>query len=562
MPSIAPKHVLLALPLSSLAAGAASAQVARCLLQEGAPLPAAGAGHTVTSISNTAVNQVGGFAATINTSDGFTTLSHVWGNASGGAGAILRTESTVGTLEQTSFESFFGISDAGNVAYSPSSVDTVTMVSGLDGVWLDDTVVALEDEPIPSLPGSVWRFASRPGVTANGQPYWVGGINDAATGASEGNGLFFGLSATVLYQTDDVIAPLPDPLGPGAIDFDVRFSAQGSHHILAIDTTGSSSNDAFLVVDGAVLTVAGNLVGEGEPIDASAGGMPGETWQNFDFLGITESGETLFTGDTGAFTNADEFLAKNGTILYREGGSLDGFTLTGSIEGAYMNEAGDFAFIWDVEESGGGSVEALFLGNKLLLKEGDAVDFDGDGSIDAGATISGFTGLTALTLGPNRVAYFTADVDTMGTVSTADDTECFFALEAPSLSVDAASLSLSAGGTAAFELCGGLENASRPYLVLGSVSGTSPGIVVDGVLLPLNIDAYFLVTLTAPNSSVHVGTFGVLSATGSGSASLVVPTGTDPGLAGLTLTHAFATLELPFGAVAFASNPVDTILAP
>ena len=71
---------------------ALAAAQARALLHEGDALVGF-PGNTVSAISNTAVNQVGGYAATISSS-GTASLSHVWGAPSGGAGAILRTEMT------------------------------------------------------------------------------------------------------------------------------------------------------------------------------------------------------------------------------------------------------------------------------------------------------------------------------------------------------------------------------------------------------------------------------------------------------------------------------------
>ena len=59
--------------------------------------------------------------------------------------------------------------------------------------------------------------------------------------------------------------------------------------------------------------------------------------------------------------------------------------------------------------------------------------------------------------------------------------------------------------------------------------------------LPLNIsDPYFDLTLKQANSGVLVNTFGNLSATGSGSAALVLPPGSQfPSLIGLTFHHAY-----------------------
>lgn len=415
--------------LATLLLPAAGAQVATSLLTEGDALPAAGAGHVVSSISNTAVNGVGGYAASINSTDGVTTLSHQWGSATDGPGAILRTEGLVGVYEQTGFESFFGLADDGTTAYGATCIDTGTLVSGLDGAFFGGTVVAMQGEPIPSLPGKEFRFASRPGTTNDGTAYWVSGINDTTSGANEGNGLF--TPGGVLHKTGDVIAGLPAPLGSSAIDFDVRFSAQGSHYILGVDTTATSSADFFMLLDGAPIPSGAGVIGEGQPVPAADGGLPGELWAGFDYLGVNEAGDFLITGATsGAGTATDEFISLNGAILYREGDVVDGETLTGAMEGAFMNEAGDIAYIWDIVD-GGGSLEALFLNDRLLLEEGDLVDLFGqDGLVEATSVLENFTGLTSVTAGPTRSVFFTADIDVNGTATTTDDIEGFFRFDA------------------------------------------------------------------------------------------------------------------------------------
>jgi hypothetical protein len=123
----------------------------------------------------------------------------------------------------------------------------------------------------------------------------------------------------------------------------------------------------------------------------------------------------MFTGDTDGDTGSDEFVLKDGVITYREGMTLDGEVLSGSIEGAYLNEDGDVAFIWDIVD-GTSTIEALYLEDNLLLKEGDPVDLDGDGNPDPNAVIDVFTGISALTMsdrgGDGMIhLYFTADLD-------------------------------------------------------------------------------------------------------------------------------------------------------
>jgi len=410
----------------------AGAQVASALLVEDGVIPGAG-GATADALNNTAVNHAGGYAISVTSSDG---VSRVWGDANGGAGAVMRAESTIGDYVQNSFESFYGISNSGQVAYSASCDDTVLGLTGLDTVWLDDAPLAVEEDPVPGIDDNYWTFASRPGVTADGIPYWVGGVSPTQGGSTQQRGLWTGVNADLLYLAAQAVPGLPFPIAPtgSVIDFDYRFSEFGNRHLVPVNmATGSTSDDGTIIKTGAGLMLDGSLVAEATPVPAAVGGLPGENWDNFDFMGITESDKYLFTGDTDGDTATDEFIVVNGLIAHREGDVLDGFVLSGGIEGAYMNADGDVAFIWDVDDPQLGNVEALYVNGQLLLKEGDEVDLDGDGVIDPGAVVSSFTGISTLTLGDRAMdgtinVYFTADVDTDGTTTTTDDVEGFFCM--------------------------------------------------------------------------------------------------------------------------------------
>lgn len=82
----------------------------------------------------------------------------------------------------------------------------------------------------------------------------------------------------------------------------------------------------------------------------------------------------------------------------------------------------------------------------------------------------------------------------------------------------------------------GLDN----YLVLGSLTGTSPGFPLTGTLtLPLIVDSYFILTLNNPNQGFLQDTLGVLDSEGQGRAWLVtVPGLLPPSAVGLRLYHA------------------------
>jgi hypothetical protein len=408
-----------------------SQETATALVREDDTLPGA-PGENVDSINNPVVNHVGGYGLTVNTSGSGTTLSHIWGNAGGGPGHVIITEGTYGDFQQNSFESFHGLSNAGVPAYSAISTSTITGTTGLDGVWLGTTPVLNEEDPIPTLPGQWSTFNSRPGVTADGIPYWVGGTADTQGASTQNRRIFFSTGLTPVVGTGDTIPGVAEPVEN--VDFDFRYSEFGTNYITQVLVDSSSTDDGLIITNGNTLLIDGMIVREASPVPASAGGLPGELWDNFDYFSITEFGDYLMTGDTTASTSEDEFVVLSGMIVLREGDMVNTpigpLALSGSIEGGYMNEDLDWAVTWDVNAPAG-NVEALILNGEVILMEGDAVDLDGDGVVEPDSILANFTGITSLVVGARLGGggydiYFTADIDTEGTSSSSDDTEGMF----------------------------------------------------------------------------------------------------------------------------------------
>jgi len=124
----------------------------------------------------------------------------------------------------------------------------------------------------------------------------------------------------------------------------------------------------------------------------------------------------------------------------------------------------------------------------------------------------------------------------------------------PPLTGSPLELSAAAGGTQALELLAPAF-ATKTYLVLGSASGTSPGLPLGSVVLPLATpDPYFDYTLNSPNSGALSSTLGTLDGLGRASAAISVPPGLS-GLVGTTLHHAFIVIEADIS-FSFASNAV------
>ncbi|MFT5284580.1 MAG: hypothetical protein ACI8TQ_000737 [Planctomycetota bacterium] len=137
-----------------------------------------------------------------------------------------------------------------------------------------------------------------------------------------------------------------------------------------------------------------------------------------------------------------------------------------------------------------------------------------------------------------------------------------YEVDGETFSGDIASLSLSTGGTQVLSLTGGASSANWFYWIFGSVTGTAPGIDFGGgIILPLNFDVYFNITLTTPTLGAFNSFFSALDGSGNATASLTLPAGLDPALAGVTMNHAYLAAEI-LGVPNFASESVALLLIP
>jgi Tol biopolymer transport system component len=109
------------------------------------------------------------------------------------------------------------------------------------------------------------------------------------------------------------------------------------------------------------------------------------------------------------------------------------------------------------------------------------------------------------------------------------------------------------GGTVNFFLDAWDSQAGREYLILGSITGKTPGIPLPGgtATLPVNWDLFTNLVVNLMNTPVFANFYGTLDASGSGAAQFNAPA--MPGAAGLTMYFAYALCN-PWD---FASNPVE-----
>ena len=115
------------------------------------------------------------------------------------------------------------------------------------------------------------------------------------------------------------------------------------------------------------------------------------------------------------------------------------------------------------------------------------------------------------------------------------------------------SIPVSTGGTQTMYLNAGVANANRLYVVVGSLSGTRPGFAFGGYQIPLNLDWWFNLSISAANTSVYGNTFSVLDPNGRATATFNYPPGF-PSFAGSLFSHAYGVLDAN-GNLTYVSEP-------
>jgi hypothetical protein len=256
---------------------------------------------------------------------------------------------------------------------------------------------------------------------------------------------------------------------------------------------------------------------------------------------LTNVGGQAFAGSGHVFTHASGVWTEQATLTAPDAANNDNF-------GTAVGLSGVTALIGSPHDDGGG----VFHAGSVYVFDLEP-DCDHDGLADAAELSQGL----AADCNQNGVpdpcdiaSGLALDLDGEGTPDVCQ-----------ALSGSTGALSIASGGSVQFSLQAGPSQAGALHLLLGSLSGTVPGVPLDGLLLPLVPDAYLGLTLAG--SGPLVGALGLLDASGKGSATLLLPAGAiAPSLAGLLVHHAFVLLDPSTLAVSLTSNPIPTTLTP
>jgi hypothetical protein len=126
-----------------------------------------------------------------------------------------------------------------------------------------------------------------------------------------------------------------------------------------------------------------------------------------------------------------------------------------------------------------------------------------------------------------------------------------------SLQAKPSSISAALGGTQNWTIDCGPAQANLLYIVLGTMSGTRPGVPspLGPQLIPLNFDAWTQLSLDLANTAVFTNSLWFLDGQGKSTASFNLPPGL-PGAQGLNLHHAVVALTYNLAST-FVSEPAS-----
>jgi hypothetical protein len=130
---------------------------------------------------------------------------------------------------------------------------------------------------------------------------------------------------------------------------------------------------------------------------------------------------------------------------------------------------------------------------------------------------------------------------------------------------DENALSTAAGGNQTLQLRAGEAHAGELFVVLGSLSGTAPALLLDvdaGIELPLVVDEYTTTLVEATGAGFVDPWAALLDDHGRADVEFTLPPSIATAFAGLTLHHAYLTFELSELKLTFASDAAALELLP
>lgn len=276
------------------------------------------------------------------------------------------------------------------------------------------------------------------------------------------------------------------------------------------------------------------------------------------------------TNDSALFTAEQaDWTTNNWTVVVREGepipaipASPNGPWICGSVNGSvHLNALGQVFFVQDASD-GMQSVDYLLLHDPVL---GLQLVRDGQESyltaVGTGQAYSGMTFAGSESGGGGSPMWLTNHGEFVFLESLNNGIEAAIVKGHSGSLIGTPSSIPATGGTHTLTIDCGAAHANHLYLVLGSLSGTSPGFPspLGPITIPLNPDSWLNVALGYANTSIYSNTLGLLDGGGrpTNPVTFNLPPGV-PGLAGLTLHHAVIAFDATF-VTTFSTEPAPLL---
>lgn len=277
------------------------------------------------------------------------------------------------------------------------------------------TPIVREGQATGSIPGVSWGTGlNAVSVTSSNQ---VSFLSSALVGAAAANnaGLFSNNGSTVVAQKGVTVPGLAGTAWELFDADDYYVSGDGLTTLAKGDILGDTTKDDVVVVNGTAVLFEGSVIaGSGFTSPIASGGVdevylePGGAWfaqgDNADGIDwvvrngsvIAKTDDTIPGGVPGEKWDDNSGFAS--TFFFMTGNSTGDFVVGGTTNNADLTQNAVLAY---------GNAASGMLG--VLLREGDAIDVDGNGLADDNAFISVFNNFDGFLLEDGRL-YFTADL--------------------------------------------------------------------------------------------------------------------------------------------------------
>lgn len=240
------------------------------------------------------------------------------------------------------------------------------------------------------IPGSQFLGTTKIAISDTGEGVYV--LSTLLTNGNFSDAIYSEANPGVSGPTPLLITRQTIPGLSGGVDriAGTTVSASGAHFGAAVSFLNGNSD--AIVLDGAPLTVDGQVVRQGGPLDPLTPG--GEVWSALFSAATCDTGDWWVQGRVGQVANTGVVLVKNGQVVLRVGDVVDGLEVLAMRGIEEVTEDGRLAIRVITRTNNGIANDALWVDGRLVLYRLMPLDADGDGQVDPGWRLISVIGRT------------------------------------------------------------------------------------------------------------------------------------------------------------------------